>query len=145
MSLSDWLARGWLERHRPDSRETRELLAIADRDITDAQVEGLSCDSRLSIAYNAALQLATAALAASGFRPGREAHHYRAVQSLGFTVGVSPDLVDQLDGFRRKRNISDYERAGSVSEHDAREMLELARTLRETVEVWLRASHPELM
>jgi len=145
MSFGDWLARGWLERHRPDRRETRELLAIADRDISDAQVEGISTDTRLSIAYNAALQLAIAALAASGFRPGREAHHYRAIQSLEFTIGASLDLVDQLDGFRRKRNISDYERAGGVSEYEALEMLALARTLRETVEAWLRANHPELM
>ncbi|NLE95020.1 MAG: hypothetical protein GX600_04940 [Dehalococcoidia bacterium] len=145
MNLSDWLARGWLQKHKPDRRETRDLFAIAERDIMDAQVEGISPDTRLSVAYNAALQMAIAALAASGYRPGREAHHYRAIQSLRFTVGIDPDLVDQLDGFRRKRNISDYERAGGVSEHEAREMLALARTLRETVEAWLRASHPELM
>jgi len=35
MSLSDWLKKGWLVKHRPDRRETRELLGIADRDITD--------------------------------------------------------------------------------------------------------------
>jgi len=145
MTLSDWLARGWLERHRPDRRETRELLAIADRDIADAQVAGISTDTRLSIAYNAALQLAILALAASGFRPSREAHHYRAIQSLELTVGVSADLVDELDGFRRKRNISDYERSGSVSGREAREMLALARTLRQTVEEWLKTSHPELL
>jgi hypothetical protein len=145
MSLSDWLARGWLQKHTPDRRETRDLMAIADRDITDAQVEGISADTRLSIAYNAALQLSVAALAASGYRPGREAHHYRALQSLRFTVGASADLVDQLDGFRRKRNISDYERAGGVSEYEAREMLVLARTLRGVMEEWLRSNHPELL
>ena len=145
MSLSEWQVRGWLLRHRADRQETRDLCAIADRDITDAQVEGISPDTRLSIAYNAALQLAIAALAASGFRPGREAHHYRAIQSLRFTIGARADLVDQLDGFRRKRNISDYERAGGVSEYEAREMLVLARTLRETVDAWLQANHPELL
>lgn len=145
MSLSDWLARGWLQKHRPDRRETQDLFAIVDRDMTDAQVEGISADTRLSIAYNAALQLAVAALAASGFRPGREAHHYRAIQSLRFTVGVDADVVDQLDGFRRKRNISDYERAGGVSEYEAREMLVLAKMLREKVASWIRGNHPELM
>ncbi len=80
MSLSDWLDRGWLIKHRPDRREVRELLGIADRAIADAEVRGISPDARLSIAHNAALQLATAALAASGYRAGREAHHYRAIQ-----------------------------------------------------------------
>ncbi|MBI4304112.1 MAG: hypothetical protein HY665_07235 [Chloroflexi bacterium] len=60
MTLNDWLGRGWLVRHRPDRREIRELLAVADRDIADAQVKGISIDTRLSIAYNAALQLAVA-------------------------------------------------------------------------------------
>ncbi len=144
MSLSDWLDKGWLVKHRPDRREIRELLGIAERAIADAEVRGISPDARLSIAHNAALQLATAALAASGYRAGREAHHYRTIQSLTLTIGASVDLVDQLDTFRKKRNISDYERAGAVSEQEAREMLELAKSLRETVIAWLKKNHPEL-
>jgi len=89
--------------------------------------------------------LAVAALAATGYRTGRQARHYRAIQSLAFTVGASSDLIDQLDSFRKKRNISDYERAGAVSEHEAREMLALAKTLRETVTIWLKKYHPELI
>ncbi|MBI4330158.1 MAG: hypothetical protein HY673_02610 [Chloroflexi bacterium] len=69
MSLSDWLAKGWLVKHRPDAGEIRELLGIADRDIADSQAKGISADTRLSIAYDAALQLAMGALAASGYRP----------------------------------------------------------------------------
>jgi hypothetical protein len=145
MSLSDWLDKGWLVKHRPDRREIGELLGIADRAIADAGVKGISPDARLSIAHNAALQLAIAALAATGYRAGREAHHYRAIQSLAFTIGASTDLVDQLDSFRKKRNISDYERAGAVSEQEAREMLSLAKSLRETVTAWLMKNHPQLV
>lgn len=68
MSLSDWLDRRWLVKHQPDRREIRELLGIADRAIADAEVTGISTDARLSIAHNATLQLATAALTACGFR-----------------------------------------------------------------------------
>jgi len=145
MTLSDWLDRGWLVTHRPDRREIKHLLGIADRDIADSQVEGISSDTKLGLAYNAALQLAVAALAATGYRTGRQAHHYRAIQSLAFTVGASSDLIDQLDSFRKKRNISDYERAGAVSEHEAREMLALAKNLRETITAWLKKYHPELI
>jgi hypothetical protein len=99
----------------------------------------------LNIAYNAALQSATAALAASGYRVSREAHHYRVIQSLSFTIGADKNLVNQLDQFRKKRNISDYERAGLVSEQEADEMETLARRLRKSVEGWLRASRPELL
>ncbi|WP_324664278.1 hypothetical protein VLL09_04900 [Dehalococcoides mccartyi] len=145
MSLSDWLEQGWLVKRRPDRREIRELLGIADRGINDAQAKGISTDTRLILAYNAALQLAIAALAATGYRVLHEAHHYRAIQSLAFTINASADLVDQLDSFRKKRNISDYERAGTVSEHEAEEMLICAKALRETVIVWLKTNHTELV
>jgi len=120
-------------------------LGIADRDIADSQAKEISTDTRLGLAYNAALQLAVAALVASGYRSGREAHHYRAIQSLAFTIGASTDLVDQLDGFRKKRNISDYEQAGAVSEQEAREMLALAKRLREMMTAWLKKNHPEFI
>jgi len=144
-TLDDWLNKGWLVKHRPERREIRELLAIADRDIADSQAKEISTDTRLGLAYNAALQLAVAALVASGYRSGREAHHYRAIQSLAFTIGASTDLVDQLDGFRKKRNISDYERAGAVSEQEAMEMLTRARTLRQMMTAWLKKNHPEFI
>lgn len=145
MSLNNWLDRGWLIKHRPDRREIRELLGIADRDIADSQAKEISADTRLGLVYNAALQLAVAALSASSYRLGREAHHYRAIQSLAFTIGASSDLVDQLDSFRKKRNISDYERAGAISEQEAGEMLALAKTLRETVTTWLKKNHLNLI
>jgi len=42
MTLNDWLDKGWLVEHRPDRRELRELLGIADRAIADAEVKGIS-------------------------------------------------------------------------------------------------------
>jgi replication fork clamp-binding protein CrfC len=145
MSLSDWLDKGWLIKHQPDRREIRELLGIADRAIVDAEVQGISPDARLSIAHNAALQLSIAALAATGYDVGREAYHYRAIKSLAFTIGADADLVDQLDTFRKKRNISDYERAGAISDQEAKEMLTLAKTLREMVNAWFKKNHPHLI
>jgi hypothetical protein len=82
MSFRDWLNKGWLTTHKTSPSEISELFGIADRDLKDCRTEGLSTDWRLNIAYNAALQLATAALAACGYRAGREAHHYRVIQSL---------------------------------------------------------------
>jgi len=143
VSLSDWLAKGWLREHRTSPQEIADLLRVADRDLKDCQASGLSPDWRLNIAYNAALQSATAALAASGFRASREAHHYRVIQSLAHTIGAGPDMIIQFDQFRKKRNIGEYERAGAVSEQEAKEMMALARALRRDVERWLRAEHPE--
>jgi hypothetical protein len=144
MSLDDWLARRWLIRHHASPEEIRELLAVADRDLKQSAAEGLGADWHLAIAYNAALQCAIVALAAAGYRATREAHHYRVIQSLTFTLGWSQDDLRLLDAFRTKRHTAYYERAGIASDHDAQEMQRLAHRLRKEVDDWLSAHHPEL-
>lgn len=120
-------------------------MALADRDIANAQLEGLSPDWRLSIAYNAALQAAKAALAAAGYRAEREAHHYRVIQSLEHTVGLDAATIGKFDRLRKKRNTASYESAGSVSIKEADEMLGLAKDIRFIVAEWLREDRPELV
>jgi hypothetical protein len=145
MSLQDWLKAGWLTEHRTSAQEISDLLAVADRDLADCRISGLSADWRLNIAYNAALQTATAALAAAGYRASRDSHHYRVIQSLAHTIGAEAGLVAQLDQFRKKRNIGGYERVGSVSDHEAAEMTALADKLRQTVRGWPKANHADLL
>ena len=145
MSLKIWLSNGWLKEHQPNSQEITELLAVADRDLSDSRTPGLSPDWQLNIAYNAALQIATAALAASGYRAVREAHHYRTIKSLCYTIKADNELITLFDQFRKKRNISGYDRAGMVSKQEANEMLKLAIHLRQKIAEWLRENHPTLM
>ena len=67
MSLADWHTNRWIVAHEPSRDEIADLFALVDRDLRDAAVPRLSPDWRLGIAYNAALQLATLALAAEGY------------------------------------------------------------------------------
>ncbi|MBM4031499.1 MAG: HEPN domain-containing protein [Planctomycetes bacterium] len=146
MSLQDWANFGWLKAHQTSPQEITDMLAGADSDLRDCQTVGLSPGWRLNIAYNAALRAAAAALAAAGFRPARgESHHARVIQSLEHTIQSPREIIDRFDAFRRKRNITDYERIGTVSQQEAAEMLELARKLRLEVEAWLRAFYPHLL
>ena len=145
VSLRDWESNGWLVSHAPSREEIADLLAVVDRDLGDAQTPGLSTDWRLNIAYNAALQAATAALAGAGFRATRESHHYRVIQSLALTIKADAALVLQLDRFRKKRNIGGYERAGAVSDQEAAEMLALALRVRHDVAAWIERTHPDLL
>ncbi len=115
MTLEDWLKNGWLAEHKTSPQEI------------------------------AALQVAAAALRASGYRAAREMHHYRTIQSLALTAGIDSDLIHQLDQFRRKRNLGEYERAGLVSEQESEEMIALALHLRNMIEEWLRTNHPALL
>ena len=144
MSLQSWLQNSWLVQHTTSPEEIANLLALSDRDLVACQVKQLPADWRFTIAYNAGLQAATAALAAAGYRATRDNHHYRVIQSLEFTTAPVRKFIDTLDGFRKKRNVSSYDVAGAVSDKEADEMLKLATGLRADVESWIRATRPEL-
>ena len=130
--------------HEPTVAEIADLWAVVDRDLEDAAIARLSADWRLSIAYNAALQLATLALVAEGYRPGRERAHERAILSLRDTAGIAAKTVDLLDAIRRKRNQNNYEHADTTSSAEAQELHQVVRTLRGDVLRWLRRAHPAL-
>jgi hypothetical protein len=145
VSLRDWQKNGWVIEHRTSQKEIADLFGMADRDLTQCQTPHLSSDWQLSIAYNAASQVAIAALAAAGYRASREAHHYRVIQSLAHTIKADAKLATQLDKFRKKRNISAYEQAGAIFKQEAKEMFALAKKLRNEAEKWIRSNHPELL
>ena len=145
MSLPDWLNEGHLKTHKTSKQEITQLLALFDRDIADARVKNLSADRRFATAYNAALTLSVAALAASGYRATGEGQHYWTIQSLSFTLQLDADTVKKFNRFRRKRNITDYERIGNVSEKEVSEIIELAKNLRTSLEAWLKNNHPDLI
>jgi hypothetical protein len=142
LSLSDWATNGWLTEHQSSAEEIHNLLGLADRDLRMSRIKDLDADWKFTIAYNAALQAATAALAAAGYRAAREAHHYRVIESLELTIQADPKLVRRFDAFRKKRNFSSYEASGMISEKEATEMHELAATLRADVSRWIAKKHP---
>jgi uncharacterized protein (UPF0332 family) len=144
MSLENWLNDALIMKHRPSAREIASLLRICDRDLEKVEIVELGPDWRLSIAHNAAIQAAKAALAVVGYRVRKEGQHYLLLQSLAFTLKTNSATIKQLDKFREKRNISDYETAGLVTEQEAEEMITLAKQLRQQVEAWIRNNYPEL-
>jgi hypothetical protein len=61
------------------------------------------------------------------------------------TIEADAALVQQLDQFRRKRNLGAYERAGLISSQEADERHRLATGLRDAVIAWLRREYPALL
>ena len=143
--MEDWVRAGSLRRQPSSKNEIHNLLAISDRDLETWELSGMPADTKLGLAYNAALQAANAALRATGYRASGAAHHHRVIQSLTHTIGLEEESITLFDTFRKKRNISNYEMAGTVSESDAEEIYHLAREIRARVGRWLRERHPELM
>jgi hypothetical protein len=124
--------------------EIRRLLSVADRDIEQSQTVGLGPEWRFDIAYNSALQSATASLAAAGYLAERQNKHLRTIDCLKFTIGLSQADVDLLDACRRKRHLAVYEQVGAISNQEADEMIALAKSLREQVRDWIRKEHSQL-
>jgi len=146
MSLADWQKNGWVKPHETSPEEIADLLAVAARDLKDARAKGLSDDWRFNIAYNAALQTATAALAAAGYTVAKgDSNHFRVIQSLAFTVGLEPDQVDLFDQYRKKRSMSIYTTVGVITQAEARAIQAFARDLCADVRSWLHNNHPTLL
>jgi hypothetical protein len=144
MSLQSWVASGWLRAHQTSPQEIRELVAMVDRDLADAQGD-ISNDWRFGIAYNAALKLCTILLHASGYRPEKTLQHYRTITALPLILGEQHQAdVDYLDACRMKRNTVEYDRVGGATEADVDELVKFAKDLRKEVLDWLRQQHPQL-
>ena len=129
MSLSDWEKNGWLKIHRTSRDEIQNLLMIVKRDLKDSQVTEITNDWRFVIAYNAALNICTIALYSMGYKPSRsQSEHYRVIQSLVLTLGVEhEDIRDYLNNCRAKRNISDYDMAGTISINEVQELIKITQ------------------
>jgi hypothetical protein len=148
MSLNDWVAEGRIKRQAPNKSEVCRLLAVADRDLADANVRGLSVDRGFATAYGAALQLATVVLRASGYRTSSTTggHHAMTLSLLPELMG--PDQASRatyLDSCRRARNQADYDRIDAVSKAELLELLQDTLTFRGEVLDCLRREHPELL
>jgi len=146
MTLRELLDSGDLRPHRTSAKEVADLLRVVGRDLADAGLAQLSDDRRFATAYNAALQLATIALHAAGYRAIGKRHHWAAFQAVPVVMGAEfQGRADYFDSCRAKRNVTNYDRAGEVLSTEVAEILKETRAFRTEVMAWLRAKHPALL
>jgi len=139
MNLRDLLNQGRLRQHKTSKKEIENLLALVRRDIKDAKVEGLSSDRRFVCAYNAVLQLATIFLYCKGYKPEGAGHHFTVFQAMKIIMGNNYyTLADYFDSCRSKRNITDYDYTGAISDSEVKELIEEAERFLEITINWLK-------
>jgi hypothetical protein len=144
--LNDLRSQGRLRPHKTSGKEVDDLLRLAERDLRDARVAGVSTDRRFMIAYEAAVALATIPLHCAGFRTDGTGHHQTTFLALPLVMGAEvSELAGYFDSCRTKRNVSSYDRSGQVSETEATELFREAMQFKEVVESWLRINHPRLV
>jgi len=116
------LARIGQLKHQPPTRdEFNGMVSGAKKHLADAQNEGLSAESRFTLAYGAAHGFALAALRLKGYR---SENRYIVFQALAHTVaGLDPAAIRIFDKSHNERNLSEYRGHTEVDEQLLKELI----------------------
>jgi hypothetical protein len=136
MNWQRLLDEGRAEPHRTSRAELDGLRAVADRNLRDAASSGISADTRFGCAYEAALALATIAVAYSGYRIKGPGHHRTTFEALPIALPGRESREDAryFDRCRQLRNVLSYESADVVSERDVSRLLVRVEAFRRRIE-----------
>jgi hypothetical protein len=145
MALKQWADNGWAHRYKTSPREIAGIVAVVERDLNDA-ARDISADWRFAIAYNAVVKLCILLIYAAGYRVERILQHYRTIQAMPLILGKKRQAdADYIDACRSKRRVLEYDAAGGITEQNADELLQFAKTFKQDVLDWVRTHHPELL
>jgi uncharacterized protein (UPF0332 family) len=146
MTLKNLAGIGRLKPHSVTAKELARLLDSAAISLADAKNDANHAISRFDLAYKSLMQSALAALMANGYRPSTHepGHQQTTIQTLPKTIGLSADKLRLFDGFRRARNLTDYE-GNPVEERLVKECVEAAESLLADVRAWLKKNRPDLI
>lgn len=111
MTLANLLAIQRLQAFEASPQGVQRLLAAAERNLADAQLQALSAENRFDAAYKCILQCAMLGLWARGYRTptSQPGQHQTTLQCLPLTMGLPGDVIIVLDALRKQRNQNDYE------------------------------------
>ena len=142
MNLSDLLTEGRIKKVEPDFLQAKECLAAARRDVSVARkMLKEDCDWSFSISYNAMLQSARALMFSDGYSTTGENHHKAVVDYADSKLGAKMgEKIEMFDRMRRKRHQAVYEKAGIVSEYEAKHALGVAEDFLEKIGQKLKES-----
>ncbi len=115
---------GQLKAEPPAESELAGLIRSGLVRLTDAELEGLSLESRFDLAYNAAHALALAALRRLGYR---SQSRYLVFQCLQHTLDLPREQWRVLDEAHRKRNLAEYEGDTDLDEQLVAALVRVAR------------------
>lgn len=144
MSWAKLLADNKVSRVPPDKAELDNLRSIVARSLQDINAKGLSTDARFIMAYDAARTLSLIVVRASGFRPRSVGAHYNTFLALETADPSFAAMSAYFDGCRMKRNASEYEAAGRISDTDLDGLLKAVLQFSVTSGAWMDARYPNL-
>jgi uncharacterized protein (UPF0332 family) len=120
-----------------DHDTIKRLINAAERNIADSKITAMSIENRFDVAYKAIMQIANAALQASGYRTltSKPGHHHTMIQLLSKTLKIDNETVILLDVMRKQRNVADYS-GDVVPESTMRDCISQAEKLLKQFNDW---------
>ncbi len=130
MNLSDLLSKGLVEKFHSDAAQIKKEMDIAKNDITSAK-KMLTIQEwgwAHNAAYNAMLQAGRALMFSKGYRPKSSEHHVAVVSFIEtvYSTKFPSEVLQAFGKARLRRNESLYDRAGSISETQGKNLVEKA-------------------
>lgn len=145
MSLKKHISKGLIFEYATNKNEIDKMLRIANRDIKEASENCHEIDWQFAIAYNAALQLATAVLRASGHRASTKVgHHWVTFTMIPEILGDDfTKVANYFNECRVKRNITEYCEMGTISEKEAEKLIHEVKAFKAKVISWLKTNYDQ--
>ena len=133
MNLDGLLSKGIIEEFKhSDLNQIRNEIGIAVNDISSSKrmLEIGEWGWAHNAAYNAMLQSGRALMLSRGYRPKAQGHHFAVVSFVRtvYSSKIPQDVLEAFDKARFRRNESLYDRAGTISESQARNLVVKADT-----------------
>lgn len=130
MSLSELLSKGLVEKFQSDKEQVKNEIDIAKNDLSSAK-KMLSIEEwgwAHNAAYNAMLQAGRALMFFKGYRPKSVEHHLAVVSFVQavFPAKIPSEVLQAFSKARLRRNESMYDRAGSISSTQGKNLVEKA-------------------
>jgi hypothetical protein len=145
MTWAKLLASNNVTRQPVTKKELDNLRSIVSRSLKDVTAPGLSADARFIMTYDAARTLSLMIVRASGYRPKAAGGHYNTFLALEAADAQFANLSAYFDGCRIKRNASEYDFAGGVTDTDADGLLKAVQQFAINAEAWIKTKHPTLV
>jgi uncharacterized protein (UPF0332 family) len=130
MNLSELLSKGLVEKFQSNPENIRNEIDIAKNDIYSARkmISIAEWGWAHNAAYNAMLQAGRALMFFKGYRPKSAERHLAVISFVQavFPTKFSLEVLQAFSKARLRRNESMYDRAGSISEGQGRNLVEKA-------------------
>ena len=145
MSLEKLLRDRRLVKQVWSDEDLRNLLGLAEDNLKNASVTGVSLDGVYIFAYGAAQSLAAVIVRGSGHKTRGLGHHETLFETLGLLLPSEKEVAAYFNRCREKRNTISYKAPNQATPEQTKELVERAGAFQKVVIQWLKANRSDVL